>query len=207
MPKEAHFLGLIISHGQKCLDPKRLQGLNDLEKPSTIKQLQRFCGTANYQRQWIPKMADHLAYMHELIKDAESRKTWKLNWTEKASEAYDTLLHLMKQDVTLSAFDPKGNIVLETDASDIASGAVLWCNGKIVAFASKKILPKARRISGSPKREFYAGMWAMEHFADFLEGRPFTWRTDAKVVQQTLEQETLLPQFDLFLHHRPYVTV
>jgi hypothetical protein len=63
-----------------------------------------------------------------------------INWIPECESSFQTLKSLLTQTHVLIIIDPlKGNIILCTDASDLAIGAVLMQDKKIIAYESRKL--------------------------------------------------------------------
>ena len=78
-------------------------------------------GVLGYQRQFIPNFA-HLAHpLNELLK-----KNKQFEWTEECSAAVDTLIKAVTSDPVLICPDFTKPFVLEVDALQYATGAILY---------------------------------------------------------------------------------
>jgi hypothetical protein len=62
------------------------------ERPSTIKGLQSFLGTANYYRKFVQNYSEITAPMHEMEKKCNAAKTTKLGeWTTLEKNAFEAV--------------------------------------------------------------------------------------------------------------------
>ena len=105
--------------------------------------------------------------------------------------------------------------MLNTDASDLAVGAVLQQEHdgdlKPVAFFSRKLNPAERKYS-TYKKECLAFVCALKHFRVYLLGKPFVARTDHRALLWLESHEpesggivarwiTLIQEFPMTLEH------
>nr|VZI50695.1 unnamed protein product [Spirometra erinaceieuropaei] len=101
------------------------------------------------------------------------------------------LYRLMTKNANLSACsDPHAQLILTTDASNGAVGAVLHqqVNNQLqpLAFFSQKLQPAQNRCSNF-SRELLAIYLAIRHFRHLLEGRDFSVHTDHKPLTYALK--------------------
>jgi len=140
--KSVKYLGFIIEVGKGFrMDPEKVTAIQRWEAPKTVKGVRSFLGFANYYRLFIPEFADIARPLTDLTKKGQL-----FNWNDKAQQAFEELKQRFISDPILAAFDPDRETVLETDASNWATGGVLSQyddNGdlKPCAYFSRKNLP------------------------------------------------------------------
>ena len=61
------------------------------------------------------------------------------HWTEHQEQAFNKLKQLVTEAPVLKYFEPKEELILQSDASDTGLGAVLTQNGQPIAFASRAL--------------------------------------------------------------------
>jgi hypothetical protein len=72
----------------------RAQGIINFKEPSTKKELQRFIGLLNYDRQFVRNQSEILKPFYSLLaKDA------KFYWSEKLSNNFKTVKEIWKKDL------------------------------------------------------------------------------------------------------------
>jgi len=142
--------------------------------PRNKKDIQKFLGAIGYYRSHIPHLGNVAAPIYELLQNQH-----RFKWTDECQAAFDKLRLLLKQRIPLVAFTGEGSIVLQTDASQIAVGAVLLQDGKPVEFYSKKFNPAEQRYP-TYEREAAGMVFAMVHFKPLLVGHFFKLQTDHK---------------------------
>ncbi|KAL0199034.1 hypothetical protein M9458_007574, partial [Cirrhinus mrigala] len=175
------FLGYVISPAGIQMDLGKVDAVRDWPQPSTVKELQRFLGFANFYRRFIHNFSHLTAPLTTLL--CGQPKT--LTWTPGASEAFAALKRAFSEAPTLVLPDPSKPFTVKVDASTMGAGAVLsQYSGEPpslhpCAFFSKKLSP-AEQNNDIGNRELLAVKLALEEWKHWLEGavHPFQIITD-----------------------------
>ena len=119
-------------------DPEKVQALQEWKDPTSIKELQQFLGFENFYRRFIQSYSAVVEPMTRLLK-----KSTDWSWGPDQAEAFKALKTAFTTAPVLAYYDYTKKTVVETDASNWASGGVLYQadkNGKPkpVAFFSAK---------------------------------------------------------------------
>jgi hypothetical protein len=119
---EMEFLGYLITKGTIMIDPTKRHGLEEWPRVlKSIKEVRSTLGVLGYQRQFIPNFS-HLAHpLNELLK-----KNKKFKWTEECTQSVNALIKAVTSNPVLLRPDYKKPFVLEVDASQYATGAILY---------------------------------------------------------------------------------
>ncbi|CAH8491861.1 unnamed protein product [Schistosoma rodhaini] len=143
----------------------------------------------NFYRRFLPNCADVLQPLTDLLKNDKSGSKKEKNQLFKlpsdAKTAFEKGKSLIADATMLQHLntDPKTHLILCTDASQKAVGAVLQqrVNNTItpIAFFSKRLSPVQERYS-TFGRELLAMYLAIKHFNFLLQVRDFTIMTDHK---------------------------
>ena len=110
-----------------------------------------------------------------------TRKLARFEWTEEAQQAFDALKKALVEATSLAFPLPKEPCILDTDASDVAVGAVL--SQKVdgverpIAFFSR-VMNTTQRNYCTTRRELLAVICALQHFRHYLLGNKVVLRTD-----------------------------
>uniref|UniRef100_A0A8D0HDL6 Gypsy retrotransposon integrase-like protein 1 n=1 Tax=Sphenodon punctatus TaxID=8508 RepID=A0A8D0HDL6_SPHPU len=166
------FLGFIVSPKGIGMDPAKVQAIAVWPPPTAVKPLQRFLGSVNYYRQYIPQFARLTAPLTRLLKKGEPYQ-----WRAEQQEAFRELKKAFTVAPILQHPDFSRPFLVETDASSVALGAVLsqQVPGEDIplpcAFFSRQ-LTAAERNYTVLDRELLAIRDAFESWRHYLEGAP-----------------------------------
>lgn len=215
--KQVQYLGHIISEHGVAPDPAKVKALQDFTRPTCVRALQSFLGLANYYRKFINKYSEICSPLFELLrgkgaKGANKTKTftdqssnpelpyasWK--WGPGQQWAFERIKLALSTAPVLTHFSPTDaagheQLCLETDASEVAAGAVLsqLKDGKYhpIAYYSKTFTATESRYSAT-EREGYGVYLAIKEFRHYLYGRPFTVIVDCKALPSIFSKGTVM---------------
>lgn len=167
--QEVDFLGHTIRPGEIAMQKEKLEPVKDWPIPKNVKDIQKFLGFANYYRRFIKDFSKIATPLNELTK-----KDKEFRWNDKTQKAFDQIRKLLLEEPILITFDPEKPVILETDSSDFALGAVISHeddHGKRrpIAFYSKK-LHGAELNYPIYDKEFLAIVNAFKEFRPYLMG-------------------------------------
>jgi len=133
--------------------------------------VQSFLGFANFYRRFIQDYSRVARPLTELRKK-EQRKEW--SWSLEAEAAFQELKKRFTTAPILAHFDAAKLVIIETDASDFAIGAVLSQRDNEnrlhpVAFHSRKFQPAEINYEIHDK-ELLAVVDAFKHWRRYCEG-------------------------------------
>ena len=118
---EVEFLGHMVSSEGRRAIPAASERLSKFPRPRCVKELQRFLGSLNFYRSYIPDLATVAEPLYQLTKKGAP---W--DWSRDSEAAFDCLRNkLVKEPVLLTFPDWSKDFVVETDASTNAVAAVL----------------------------------------------------------------------------------
>ena len=186
------YLGFIIEVGKGIrMDPEKVTAIQSWEAPKTVKGVRSFLGFANYYRLFIQDFADIARPLTDLTKKGQP-----FNWDDKAQQAFEELKQRFISDPVLAAFDPDRETVLETDASNWATGGVLSQYDddhdlRPCAYFSKKNLPAECNYDIHDK-ELLAVIRCLEEWdAELRSVKSFTILTDHKNLEHFMKTRRL----------------
>ncbi|KAK3572801.1 hypothetical protein QTP86_007406 [Hemibagrus guttatus] len=137
------FLGYVISPRGVKMDQSKVQAVTGWPEPTTVKDLQRFLGFANFYCRFIRNYSSIASPLTSLLKG----KPRKLAWGALSQEVFATLKRSFNIAPILRHPDPNRPFVLEVDASSCGVGTVLsqrhGTPSKLrpCAFNSRKLTP------------------------------------------------------------------
>ena len=115
---EIKYLGIIVNeHGISC-DPKYVDQILQLKKPSNVKEVERFIGMVTWLGRFIPNLSKLTAKINEL----KGKKVFE--WTEEHDRHFEAIQRAVSNTKLLRHPDLSKKFYVQTDASDYACGAV-----------------------------------------------------------------------------------
>jgi hypothetical protein len=118
-------------------------------------------------------------------------KSESITWTNECELSFLALKIALTQAPVLTIFDPmKGTIVLCTDASDLAIGAVLMQDKRVIAYESHKLSPAELNYPVHEK-ELLAVIHSLKVWRHYLLGVKFKIETDHQFLRYLSTQPNL----------------
>ena len=163
------YLGFILSKEGLKMDPSKVQTIQDWPEPRKIKDIQSFLGFANFYRRFISDYSDIVVPLTRL-----TRKGTPWNFSDAARKSFETLKSAFTSTPILTHWIPDKPIIVETDASDYALGAILSIetdSGEIhpVAYHSRTFTAPELNYDTHDK-ELLAIFEAFTNWRHYLEG-------------------------------------
>jgi hypothetical protein len=140
--------------------------------PQDIKQLQCFLGMVNFYRHFLPKCAQVMKPLTDLLKGGA-----KTLWTDPTQEAFQNAKRLLAAAMPLQYPAPNAELSLATDASNTHIGGVMQQKSRdhwrSLGFFSHKHIDTESHYSPFA-HELLAAQAAIKHFRHFCEGCVFS---------------------------------
>ena len=176
--QEIEFLGFLINGKEIKTSPSNIQKVRQFPTPENRKVVQRFLGLANFNRQFVRDYARVTAPLARLTSDKV-----EFQWGETESKAFADIKESLCRAPALQLPDWSRPFEMETDASDIAVGAVLFQRDstgakRVVAYHSKTLSGCEKRWSATDK-ELFAIVSASRKCPTFC-AQGVTFHTDHK---------------------------
>lgn len=172
---------------QICIDGLRpvqtkVEAIENMTRPKTLRELQSYLGMLNFYRKMIPNFSGEIFHLTELVR--KSCKRGSLEWSQDANSTFVKSKQLLGNACLLRYPLPSnGTYHLVTDCSKVAMGAALHQiqNGNPVpiAFHSRKLTITQQRYS-TYDRELFAAYEAVLHFKHLIESHHVILFTDHK---------------------------
>jgi RNase H-like domain found in reverse transcriptase len=163
----------------------------DFPRSHTVKDLQRFLGIVNFYRRFLPKIAQTLAPLTNLLKGKDLPKL--LHWEERHDVAFAAAKAGHAAAVPLAHPLPDVPLALATDASDSHIGGVLQqkVRGHWQPFGFFSCRLSATEANYNTfNRKLLAAQAAINHFLPQVEGRQFQLWTDHKPLVTAMTRVT-----------------
>ena len=136
---------IFIRNKRVCIRPlrSRIEAIQKLEPPTTIKGCSSFVGMVNFVSIFCPELQKLLKPIYDL-----TRKGRQFIWGEEQQKAFDEIKHRLQRPPVLHLPDRHGQFQLYSDTSKFATGSTLYQiqNGQpsAIAYASKR-MPEAAK--------------------------------------------------------------
>jgi len=173
---EIKFLGHLVSADGINPMPDKLEAIRDWPVPHCLKDVRAFFGLASYYRRFVKGFATIAEPLTRL-----TRKMARFEWTEEAQLSFEALKKALVESTSLAFPVPQEHCILDTDASDVAVGAVLSqrIDGieRPIAFFSR-VMNETQRRYCTTRRELLAVICALQHFRHYLLSTKIILRTD-----------------------------
>jgi len=205
------FLGHIVSGSGIATDPEKIRLIANWPVPQNLCELRGFLGLTSYYRRFVESYADIAFPLN-----AMTRKGRSFIWTEAAHTAFEALKEALSSPPILTLPDDHGHFFLDTDASDVAIGAVLsqvqGGEERVIAYAGRSLAKNETNYCVT-RKELLSVVYFTKHFRQYLLGRRFVIMTDHAALswlKRTLEPIgqnarwlDLLGEYDFDVQHRP----
>lgn len=190
---EIDFLGHRVTSSGISPSNVRIEAIMRTKRPETVKELKGFLAMVNFYRSFLPHAAEVQLPLLAMTPGNKRNDKTPLAWSEETIQAFENCRLGLKDAVALSHPIPDARLVLVTDASNSAAGAVLHQlvknEAQPLGFFSKKFSDTQQRYS-TYDRELTAIYLAVRHFRDLLEGRVFYIETDHKPITFAFKQRS-----------------
>ena len=165
---EVKYLGHIISRNGMATDPAKIDSVKDWPRPTCLAEMRSFLGLCSYYRKFIRNFAEIANPLTRLTK-----KDVQFVWDSDAENVFQQLKCLLTNTPVLSFLCDEGTLILDTDASGVAIGAVLsqkqGNEEKVIAYFSRS-LDRTQRQYCTTRRELLAVVKSLAHFHSYLYG-------------------------------------
>ncbi|BHF67842.1 hypothetical protein SprV_0301087100 [Sparganum proliferum] len=185
LKKFVPFLGHIVSTEGVKTDPAKTEQIRSWPQPTSVTELRGFLGLASYYRRFIKDFAHIAAPLNRL-----TSKQNAFNWSDECERSFEELKRRLISPPLLAfpnISESAPPFILDTDASDVAIGAVLsqqQTDGleHPLIFASQT-LTKPERNYSTTRKELLAVVTFVKKFHHYLAGKQFILRTDHQALR------------------------
>uniref|UniRef100_A0A3P9MIP6 Gypsy retrotransposon integrase-like protein 1 n=1 Tax=Oryzias latipes TaxID=8090 RepID=A0A3P9MIP6_ORYLA len=192
LQSSVRFLGHQISADGIGTDPDKVAAVKQWPVPASVKELRSFLGFCSYYRRFLQGFSQLAGPLHDAVNTclnqsnmSRSKNLFKSVWTAECQDSFEELKERLTSAPLLGYANFSLPFILETDASSLGLGAVLYQiqdgEKRVIAYASRRLrgAEKNDRNYSSMKLELLALKWAVsEKFRGYLLGTKFTVMTD-----------------------------
>jgi len=194
---DVQFLGYLVSEKGTQPLPEKIKAIKNFPKPTNTKQLRQFLGTINFYR-LIPGTAECQAKLNDALKGPHSKGKKPIEWTQEMDQAFERCKESLSRATLLSHPDPTAELVVTTDASSTAIGAVIQQRMKEgwqpLAFLSKKL--SNIQVKYSPYDRELLAIYTAINTIDTC------WKKEPSLCTQTISQSYTPSNKIHFIAHR-----
>jgi hypothetical protein len=175
--KTVNFLGHIISSEGIATDPAKIRKVETWPEPTRVGHIRSFLGLACYYQRFIPDYGTIVQPLQILTK-----KDAKFQWKESQQKSFDTLKKLLTKSPILGYPIDGEMFILDTDASNVAAGAVLSQrqNGveRVIAYGTKTFSDSQQNYCTTKRELFAVFHFVTVKYRNYLMRREFLLRSD-----------------------------
>lgn len=188
-----NYLGYQIDEKGSRPLPERVKTIQDYPQPKTITELRRFLEILNFYRRFTKKATHIQAPLNKFLQGVQRKDKRPVRWTSESLQAFSECKQLLAEATLLAHPHEGANLVLTTDASDTAMGAILEQEKdnllQPLGFFSRKFTAAQKNYS-TYDRELTAAYQAIKYFRPLIEGRNIILRTDHKPPTFAFQQKS-----------------
>lgn len=181
--REILFLGHVIDGQGIRPNPKKIEAIQNFPRPRRIKHIRQFLGICQYFSDHCPDYTTTIAPLQELL-----RKNNRWKWTESQEQSFLKTKQMLTENIKLGYPDFSSEFIIQTDASSIGIGAVLYQENSrnptdrvYLAFYSRKLKSHERNYT-TTELEMLAVVAALQYWKKIVYGYPVRLRTDHKAL-------------------------
>ncbi|CAH9124841.1 unnamed protein product [Cuscuta epithymum] len=192
MVEEGIVLGHVISSKGIEVDKAKVEVIQSLPYPTTVREIRSFLGHAGFYRRFIKDFSKIASPLCTLL-----QKEVEFIFSEECKKAFNTLKEKLVTAPIIQAPDWSLPFEIMCDASDYAVGAVL---GQKVGRASHVIyyasttLNDAQRNYATTEKEMLAVVYALEKFRSYLLGTKVIIYTDHAALRFLMTKKEAKPR-------------
>ena len=183
------WLGYVINEDGYSPKLSKIDAIQSLKPPRTLKQRRSFMGTLNHSQRFIPDLHTYTVHFRQYLKACNKQS---FRWGEEQDNAFKSIINLVAKTPSLFHDDSSKKSRVKCEASHNGLGACLvqeiepgvWAP---TAFASR-FLNNAETKYSTNELEWLAIVWACEHFRTYLLGNRFQALTDHKAIISALSE-------------------
>ena len=178
------YMGHIVSADGMRPDPRKVEAIVNMPRPSDRQGLLRLLGMIKYLAQYIPNESSITAPLRALLKqDVE----W--SWQPEHDVTMQLVRETLAQDTVLTFYDVRKPATIQADASQSGLGCGLMQQGRLVAFASTA-LTEAEHNYSQIEKEMLAICFACQKSHQYIYGKSIDVPSDHRPLESILKNRS-----------------
>jgi len=209
--KKVTYLGHIFSKDGIEVDMAKVDAVNQVPKPNTVREVRHFLGMATYYRKFVHNFSGIASPLHNLL-----QKDTPFHWSDKCQQAFVTLKLALTSAPILTYPDPTKPFILTTDASMTSLGYILGQRDDkgrehVICYGGRSV-HQAEKNWGVTQLECLAVLEGIRAFRVYLAVGKFTVYTDHQALTslKTIKSDSgrlarwsiMLQEYDFDIIHR-----
>ena len=182
---EVSFLEHIVSKERIRVESKKIEVVVEWKPPRNVTEVSSFLGLADYYRRFVKGFSMTAAPMTRLL-----QKNVKYEWSEKCQRSFDKLKAFLTEAPILTQPTCDKEYVIFSDASLNRLGCVLMQEGKVVAYASRRLKTHEKNYP-THYLELAAIVFALKIWRHYLYGEKCFIYSDHKSLKYLPSQREL----------------
>ena len=185
--KEVLFLGYSLTEEGFKINPKKLDGINDMGEPGSKADVRKLLGFVGFWRNFIPALSE----ITKGLTDSLSEKNWTL--TDEMKREFAEIKRVMNSEPVCSyprLGDPNCPFILYCDASHHTAAYALCQERdnemKLIANGAMKFDSSKMHLCIFEK-ELWAVKWALKREKYLLKGAKFILKIDSQAVANVIQ--------------------
>ncbi|KAL4354549.1 hypothetical protein GQ457_06G017120 [Hibiscus cannabinus] len=205
--REVIFLGHVVSSEGIRVDPKKVEAVVNWKQPTSVTEIHSFLGLAGYYRRFVSGFSKVAAPLIKLL-----QKGVKYEWSDARQQAFEKLKEALVNAPVLTQPVLGKEFVVYSDASYVGLGCVLMQEGRVVAYASRKLKVHEKNYP-THDIELATVVFALKIWRHYLYGEKCIVYTDHKSLKYLMTQKELnlrqrrwlelLKDYDLSIEYHP----
>ena len=173
-----NFLGFVITTAGVEPTPEKVQEILNMPPPTNVSDVRTLMGVVQFLSRFIPNLSATSGAIRQLLKQVNS-----FEWNEPQQRAFAAIKDALRDPRVLRHFDPRGEVVIATDASGQGLGGVLQQRDPNtnelhpVLYVSRSLTDPETRYS-TIEKELMGVVFALERLRFYTLGREVTVQTD-----------------------------
>ena len=174
---EVAFMGHITTGEGLKPDLPKVEAIKKIPIPTCKQDVSRLLGMINYLQKFAPNLLEVTAPMQNMRKE-----DYLFQWDKEVQgTSFDKVKDLLPQPPVLRYFDPKLQLQLQSDASQLGLGPYLMQGGHPIAYASWALI----------ENEMLSIVFRLEQFEQYAYGRKIRVETDHKPLESIFKKSIL----------------
>lgn len=172
---KVEFLGRLVGPEGIEIGKADIEAVLNWPRPTCTREVESFLGLANYHRAFIENYALRACPLYDIT----GKKPFV--WGESQEQSFVDIKDALTSPPILGLPNSKDSFILDTDASELAVGGVLYQvqggTERVISYGSYALSPQQRRYC-TTRKELLAVVRFTRQFRHYLLGKPFKVRTD-----------------------------